>query len=173
MTRRLVLGASASGKSAFAESLFGPHSEVLYVATAVQREDDDEWSRRIQRHRERRPRRWASVETGDVAAVLAAPGPAVLIDSMTTWLARTMDDCGCWGGERAGALDAGIDRLVVGWQTTTREVVAVSDEVGLGIVPDTYSGRRFRDALGRLNQRLAAAADEVHLVIAGLPVRLK
>ena len=70
-------------------------------------------------------------------------------------------------------LDGRVDELCAAWQATARRVVAVSDEVGSGVVPASEAGRRFRDALGRLNQRLAAAADDEHLVVAGLPLQLK
>jgi adenosylcobinamide kinase/adenosylcobinamide-phosphate guanylyltransferase len=173
VSRVLVLGGSRSGKSDYAESLLAEEHEVVYVATAVTRPGDDEWGERIRRHRDRRRSAWHTLETGDVAAVLAAPGPPVLIDSVTTWLAAAMDASGCWAGELPGELDRRIERFVAEWQKTTRHAIAVSDEVGLGIVPDTAAGRRFRDSLGLLNQRLAAAADEVHLVVAGLPMRLK
>ncbi len=85
-----------------------------------------------------------------------------------------MDECGCWtADELSGALDSRIDQLDESWAGTPRFAVAVSDEVGSGIVPDSASGRRFRDTLGLLNQRLAAAADEVFLVVAGLPLPLR
>jgi adenosylcobinamide kinase/adenosylcobinamide-phosphate guanylyltransferase len=174
MTRVLVLGGSRSGKSAFAESLLASEAEVEYVATAADRPDDAEWAERVLAHRRRRPASWRTVETGDVAAALASAGPPVLVDSVTTWLSRAMDECGCWSGaERVGQLDARIDRLAAAWAASDRFVVAVSDEVGSGVVPETDSGRRFRDALGLLNQRLAAAAEQVHLVVAGLPLRLR
>lgn len=174
MSRVLVLGGARSGKSAFAESLLATAPVVLYVATAEPRPTDAEWTERIRRHRTRRPVPWHTAETADLVSVLRAPGPDVLIDSITAWLARAMDDCGCWtGDERVGDLDARIDALGSAWSATTRHVVAVSDEVGLGVVPETAAGGRFRDALGLLNQRLAAAADDVHLVVAGLPLRLK
>ena len=108
--------------------------------------------------------------------VLAAPDRTpVLIDCLSTWLARVMDERGVWSG-RPGAgqeLAARLDRLVQAWQTTRRPVVAVSNEVGSGVVPDTVSGRRYRDELGRLNTRIAAGSREVWLCTAGIAQRLR
>ena len=176
MTRILVLGGSRSGKSAFAESLLADAARVDYVATAADRPGDDEWAERIAAHRARRPSSWRTVETGDLGAVLAGDGAPALIDSITTWLARTMDETAYWSapaGEPSAAHPEWAEQLCSLWGSTPRRVVAVSDEVGSGIVPETESGRRFRDTLGELNQRLAATADEVYLVVAGLPLRLR
>lgn len=162
--RVLVLGGSRSGKSAFAESLLGAEAVVDYVATGLPRSDDAEWSARIAAHLARRPAHWQTIETFDVAGVLRADGSAVLVESVTTWLGAVFD---------APDLGARVDALCAAWANTARRVVAVSDEVGLGVVPGTSAGRRFRDELGALNQRLTALADEVHLVVAGLPLRLK
>ena len=177
-TRRvLVLGGSRSGKSRFAETVVGAAKEVEYVATAARREGDAEWAERIRQHQQRRPRSWRTVETTAVAEHLARPGPAVLVDSVTTWLAAAMDECGYWDDElsdvAAKGLTARIDRLCEVWLATSRAVVLVSDEVGSGVVPATMAGRRFRDQLGLLNQRLAAASDEVYLVTAGIAQRLR
>jgi len=106
------------------------------------------------------------------ASRTAAPA---LIDCLTTWLARVMDDCGLWEA-RQGAGDElarRTGRLVSAYQSARRRVVAVSNEVGSGIVPQTASGRRFRDELGLLNQRIAAASNEVWLCTAGIARRLK
>ncbi len=168
-----MLGGSRSGKSEFAESLLADEPAVDYLATAAVRPDDPEWTARVAAHRDRRPAAWRTIETADPAAALGTAGPPLLIDSITTWLARVLDDCGAWDGAPAGELDARIDALCAAWAATARRAVAVSDEVGSGIVPPTESGRRFRDVLGRLNQRLAAGADEVQLVVAGLPLRLR
>ena len=161
MSRTLVLGGNRSGKSAFAESLLADAPAVDYVATAVPDPGDAEWTARIAAHRARRLPNWATLETTDVAAVLRRAGGPLLIDSITLWLSAALDD------------PARVDDLCAAWQATTRRVVVVSDEVGSGVVPMTDAGRRFRDALGLLNQRLAGAADDVHLVVAGLPLRLK
>ncbi len=161
MSRTLVLGGNRSGKSAFAESLLADAPAVDYVATAVPHPGDADWTARIAAHRARRAPSWSTLETADVAAVLRRDGAPVLIDSITLWLSAVLDD------------SARVDDLCAAWQATTRRVVAVSDEVGSGVVPASDAGRRFRDALGLLNQRLAAVADDVHLVVAGLPLQLK
>jgi adenosylcobinamide kinase/adenosylcobinamide-phosphate guanylyltransferase len=165
VTRRvLVLGGSRSGKSGFAESLLAGEPAVEYVATAAQRPDDAEWAARIAAHRARRPAGWTTLETPDVAGVLRRAGPPVLVDSLTLWLAGALEFTDL--AERT-------EQLCAAWRETPRIAVAVSDEVGSGVVPQTPAGRRFRDGLGLLNQRLAAAADEVHLVVAGIPLRLR
>lgn len=172
-TRRvLVLGGSRSGKSAVAESLLAGRDGVTYVATAPPRPDDAEWDDRITRHRARRPAHWHTLETGDLAAALRGPGP-LLVDSITTWLARVMDETGVWAAdELTPAFTERVDDAVAAWRNTP-DAVLVSDEVGSGVVPATRSGRLFRDALGELNQRLAAVADEVQLVTAGIARRVK
>jgi adenosylcobinamide kinase / adenosylcobinamide-phosphate guanylyltransferase len=163
-SRILVLGGSRSGKSRFAESLLADADTVDYLATAATRPDDAEWTTRIAAHRARRPAHWQTIETTDVAAELRRTGPAVLIDSVTLWLGAALEQAD---------LDVHTEELCAAWAATTRQVVGVSDEVGSGVVPSTAAGRRFRDELGLLNQRLAATADEVHLVVAGLPLRLR
>ena len=172
--RTLVLGGSRSGKSAFAESLLRDEPAVDYIATTPARADDPEWAERVARHRARRDARWGTVETLDIAGALRTTMPS-MIDSVTTWLAATMDGCGSWEGGSAAArqLAGRVDEFVDAFAASAGRVVAVSDEVGSGIVPETRSGRLFRDALGELNQRLAAAADDVWFVTAGLPRRLK
>jgi adenosylcobinamide kinase/adenosylcobinamide-phosphate guanylyltransferase len=175
--RVLVIGGARSGKSAYAESLVSGHPAVTYVATGPVRPDDPEWSARVAAHKLRRPPGWHTVETADLTGLLLQQqqqhGP-LLVDSVTAWLTAAMDDAGSWT-EDTGAperLQDAIDLLVAAWQATTA-VVAVTDEVGQGVVPETTSGRLFRDELGTLNQRLAAAADELWLVTAGAPLRLK
>jgi adenosylcobinamide kinase/adenosylcobinamide-phosphate guanylyltransferase len=175
--RVLVLGGSRSGKSAYAEELLRDAATVDYVATATTIEGDDEWDLRVALHQARRPATWRTVETGDVAGELSRDGAPALVESVTTWLARVMEDAGCWTEpphpNATGALTAALDRLVDSWSATVRAVVAVSDEVGSGLVPDTESGRLFRDTLGELNQRMAKAADEVYFVVAGIAQKIK
>jgi adenosylcobinamide kinase/adenosylcobinamide-phosphate guanylyltransferase len=173
VSRVLVLGGSRSGKSAHAESLVAGRGEVVYLATSAPAPDDAEWSRRVAEHRARRPAGWTTLETTAPSELLR--GGTVLVDSVTTWVAALMDETGVWSAE-PGALDrlAGrVDALVNAWAMTPAHVVAVSDEVGLGVVPDTRAGRLFRDVLGEVNQRLAGTADEVWFVVAGLPQRLR
>ena len=176
MTRVLVLGGARSGKSVTAERMLagGPAD---YVATGrPPQAGDPEWDARIRAHRERRPAAWRTFETVDVAGMLARPDPApVLVDCVGTWLARVMDDCGCWD-RRVGAdvvLAARRDELVRAWRETGRRVVAVSNGVGSDLPPETDSGRRFRDELGALNACLAEHSDEVWLCTAGIGRRLR
>jgi uroporphyrin-III C-methyltransferase len=176
--RILVLGGSRSGKSRHAERLLAGAEPVTYVATARGDAGDPEWSARIERHRRRRPASWTTVETADLAKTLSqGDAAALLIDSITTWLAQAMDDCGCWSDRPRDDADeqlaVALDELVRAWEAIPVTAVAVSDEVGSGVVPATVSGRRFADALGELNQRLAGAADQVWLVTAGIPRRLR
>lgn len=181
--RTLLLGGARSGKSEEAEARVAADPDVTYVATGPAPGDDPAWLARVKLHRDRRPRHWRTVETTDVAAVLTgadAPGRTLLIDGIGTWLAAVFDECGAWpdaepGGdaERATAdVRRRCDALVAAWRRTRARVVAVSDEVGLGVIPATAAGRLFRDELGRLNQRLARESEEVALVIAGRPLPL-
>jgi adenosylcobinamide kinase / adenosylcobinamide-phosphate guanylyltransferase len=172
----LVLGGARSGKSSYAEGLLGGERSVEYVACGPTADGDDaEWADRVAQHRARRPAAWTTVETVDLLGVLDRPGPPVLVDCLTTWLARVMDDCGVWADEPDAdkRLAAAVDAVVDAWAGSRRWVIGVSNEVGSGIVPATQSGRRFRDELGVLNARIAAASDRVWLVTAGLPQKLR
>ena len=155
----LVLGGARSGKSEVAERLAGD-GPVTYVATGTA--VDEDVAARIAAHRDRRPRQWGTVEEcgPGLPAVLAELEGTVLLDSLTTWL--------------AGAPDFAVDDgdLCAALAKRTGDTVVVSDEVGLGVHPSTEAGNRFRDALGLLNQDVAAAADEVVLVVAGRILRL-
>ncbi|MEO6879979.1 MAG: bifunctional adenosylcobinamide kinase/adenosylcobinamide-phosphate guanylyltransferase [Mycobacteriaceae bacterium] len=173
-TRRvLVTGGSRSGKSALAERLLAAHGDVVYLATGPQPGGDEEWAARLAAHRDRRPPTWSTVETTDATAALADGAQPVLLDSVGTWLTAAMDDAGTWEGRGDDRLGLAVDSLVDTWARSGRDVVAVTEEVGSGVVPATVSGRRFADELGRLNARLAAAADEVWLVTVGVGQRLK
>lgn len=158
----LVLGGARSGKSRVAEALAGadPATEVVYVATAEV--GDDDFAARVALHRQRRPPSWSTVESGpDLAATIRSlPDRPALVDSLGTWVAR------CDGF----AADAGA--LIAALRSRTSSTVVVSEEVGLGVHPETEVGRRWRDALGEVNQQVAAAADTVLLVVAGRTLRL-
>jgi len=175
--RALVLGGSRSGKSRYAERLAASAASVTYVATATGDPGDHEWVARIEGHRQRRPAAWETDETRDLAKLFARDDGVLLVDSITTWLAGVMDEYGCWAEppepDSDRRLTEALDSLVRAWTATRSSVIAVSDEVGGGIVPPSRAGRRFRDLLGELNQRLAAAAEEVWLVTAGIPQRLR
>jgi adenosylcobinamide kinase/adenosylcobinamide-phosphate guanylyltransferase len=164
----LVLGGARSGKSAHAESLVSAGGlERVYIATAES--GDPEMAARIAAHLARRGSDWRTVEAPydleDAIAAEAEEGRAVLVDCLTLWLSNLM------------AADADVEartgRLVETAKAAAGLRVFVSNEVGLGIVPDTAIGRRFRDAQGRMNQAIAAAADHVVFTAAGLPLTLK
>lgn len=173
-TRSLVLGGARSGKSRHAESLLAGHPHVRYVATGYPPAGDPDWAERVRRHQQRRPVTWSTVETLDVAALLAVPDPPLLIDCMGLWLTRVIDSSGDWDApDLGGDIQQLVDDTVAAWSAATGTVVAVSSEVGMGVVPATRAGQMFRDALGDVNRRLARACDSVWLVVAGIPVRIK
>ena len=127
-------------------------------------------------HRARRPATWRTTETVDLPSVLAADDPApVLVDCLAVWLDRVLMAEGAWD-ERAGwraDVDARVDQLIAALAGTRRNVILVSNEVGSGVVPATASGRLYRDELGRLNSRVAAAVGEVWLCTAGVARRIR
>ena len=163
----LVLGGAHSGKSRYAEWLITAYPQPwIYVATAEAR--DDEMAERIAAHRARRDAGWQTVEAPhDLAAALeAAPaGAAMLVDCLTLWLSNLMQP-----GFDIEAQTARLQEALAGRAGPT---VLVSNEVGLGIVPDNALARRFRDLQGILNQRLAAQATRVVMMVAGLPIPVK
>lgn len=177
-SRTLVLGGARSGKSVTAERMLAGQPDVLYAATGGTRDGDPEWARRVALHRDRRPADWRTAETGELEPLLAAGGGPLLIDCLALWLTGVMDECDAWDDDAWAAtgearLRARTAALLDAWRTTPRRVIAVSNEVGSGVVPATASGRRFRDELGRLNAAVAGASDEVLLVVAGQPLRVK
>lgn len=174
--RLLVLGGARSGKSTFAEERAGLDSAVDYLATSEVRDDDPEWIERVRLHRVRRPAHWATIETLDLPGeLLRESGTPLLIDCLTVWLTRQMDRAGIWDS-RPGCdekLKAAIDETVDAFARARRPVIAVSNEVGQGLVPADAGSRRFRDEMGILNMRVAQAVDEVWFCTAGIPARLK
>jgi adenosylcobinamide kinase / adenosylcobinamide-phosphate guanylyltransferase len=163
----LVLGGARSGKSRYAEGLIEPTGAGLYLATAEA--GDDEMAARIRHHRARRGPAWTTVEEPlELLPTLlrhAAANRPILVDCLTLWLANLL----------GAARDADVETraLVESLPRLAGPVVFVANEVGLGIVPATPLGRAFRDAAGRLNQAVAAAADRVVFLAAGLPLALK
>jgi adenosylcobinamide kinase / adenosylcobinamide-phosphate guanylyltransferase len=152
----LVLGGARSGKSEVGERLaaaLGP--AVTYVATASVDPADEEWVRRIEAHRARRPPAWTTVEaSADLAAVLVALAGPVLVDSLGAWVA------GCAAQPDGAGLVEALARRA-------GDTVVVSEEVGLGVHPSSEAGRHFRDVLGTVNRAVADVADDVLLVVAG------
>ena len=133
------------------------------MATALVADDED-LQRRVRLHRERRPSGWGTLEIGGLDEVLDAAErwDAVLLDSLTLWVSARE--------ERALTE---FDQFLARAEELAVPLLLVSDEVGLGVVPESEAGRRFRDALGLVNQRAAAAAEEVHLCVAGVGIRIR
>ncbi len=142
--------------------------QVLYVATALPGEDED-LGRRVRLHRERRPPAWGTVEVGDLGGLVddADGWDAVLVDSLTLWVSARLFSAG------EDATLKTFDDFLRDVSTSGIPFLIVSDEVGLGVVPESAAGRVFRDVLGTVNQRAAEASEEVHLCVAGVGVRIR
>jgi adenosylcobinamide kinase/adenosylcobinamide-phosphate guanylyltransferase len=164
----LVLGGARSGKSVYAETLVESCvGDCIYIATGEAR--DAEMLQRIREHRARRGARWRTIEEPlDLLGALrqaAGPDRAVLVDCLTLWLANLL--------EAGRDVEAETAALTAALHTQPMPVVLVANEVGLGIVPETALGRTFRDHAGRINQAVAASADSVVLMVAGLAMPIK
>jgi adenosylcobinamide kinase / adenosylcobinamide-phosphate guanylyltransferase len=163
----LVLGGARSGKSRYAQQLAQQSSRVVFVATA--KRSDDEMSAKIDRHREERPKEWLTAEEPlELAEVLARHEldcEVILVDCLTLFAANLL--------ETGDGVDTRIEALCVALQAVQCSVVLVSNEVGSGVVPAYAVGVRFRDLLGEINQKVARIADDVVLMVAGLPLALK
>ena len=162
-----IMGGAASGKSAYAEGLFGAHDGTkIYLATA--QPFDSEMESKISRHKIMRGEGWDTVERPiDIATVFAQPAPdsAILFDCATLWLSNLL--------LASINIDNARGTLILALNACPVPVVIVSNEVGAGIVPADAISREFRQAQGRLNQELAACADYAALVVAGIPITLK
>jgi adenosylcobinamide kinase/adenosylcobinamide-phosphate guanylyltransferase len=180
----LVTGGARSGKSAFAETLAARRGEcVAYLATATV--GDAEMEERIARHRARRPAGWVTLEAPlDILASLATVASGievVLVDCLAVWAANRLLAIGepareGWWDQVATlerVLTQEVEALVAAAREASWDLILVTNEVGFGVVPPTELGRAYRDLLGRLNQVVAARADEVYLVVAGLAVDVK
>jgi adenosyl cobinamide kinase/adenosyl cobinamide phosphate guanylyltransferase len=171
MALTLITGGARSGKSTFAQHLAESRArDVLFVATAEPL--DDEMAERIACHRGERPPAWRTLEEPrHLARALAAAPPAelVLLDCVTLWVSNLLL---AEGATWEGALEE-IDALLAWRRASGGELIAVTNEVGLGIVPADALSRAYRDWLGAFNQRLAAAAADVYLCVAGIPLHIK
>ena len=166
-----VLGGVRSGKSRFAEKLASRASSVAFLATA--KPSDAEMSAKIKRHQDERPKHWHTFEEPvEIARTLTEQGPnyeLFLIDCLTIFAANLLD-------ARAAdsvSIETRIDQFCNALRSTPSTIILVSNEVGSGVVPAYSAGREFRDLLGEINQHVAALADNVLLMVAGLPLVLK
>lgn len=179
----LVTGGARSGKSAHAERLASACGDrVLYIATSAV--TDEEMARRVDQHRQRRPAGWliheGFVDLGAQVRALAGKCDAIMLECITTLITNFMFETFPWLPPEQmdfAAIEARIQAqladLLAACAVCDTPVYLVTNEVGLGLVPETLLGRQFRDIAGRVNQQLATAADEVWLVISGIPVRIK
>ena len=165
-----ILGGARSGKSRFAVAALRDRRRVAFVATA--QAGDENMAARIARHRAERPAPWLTIEEPFALtlrlASLARDADAVLVDCVTVWVANLL-----LRGDRDAEIVAAGDELATLVGRVAFDLTLVSNEVGEGVVPATVDGVRFRDLLGWVNQRLAAACDRVTLMVAGLPVTIK
>jgi len=161
----LVLGGVRSGKSRLAQRIAEASERVTFVATA-ERRDDAEMIAKIDRHRADRPSAWKTIEEPlELARVIREVDGAcqvLLIDCLTLFAANLLEAC----GDDAGQIEARIEEFVTALRSASCAVVLVSNEVGSGVVPAYAAGRQFRDLVGELNQRVAAVADTVVLMVA-------
>jgi adenosylcobinamide kinase/adenosylcobinamide-phosphate guanylyltransferase len=170
-TITLVLGGVRSGKSRYVQTLAAGVSPVAFVATA--QPTDEEMRRRIERHRAERPQEWRTIEEPvDLDRVMAEEGSnyrIVVVDCLTVYAANLL------GAEHWNLIpvEQRLQRFYAALRAATCSIALVSNEVGSGVVPPYPEGRKYRDLLGEINQRVASAADNVLLMVAGLPFALK
>jgi len=173
--RTLVLGGVRSGKSRYAEQLLVDRDDVVFLATgSPPSAGDPDWAARVAAHQARRPASWRTVETDDLAASLRGASGPLLVDCLGTWLSGVLDSVGAWERQEGWEhrLDDRLADFLDAWQSLTVPAVAVSNEVGSGVVPGTHAGRVFRDVLGALNTSVAAQSETVLLVVAGRALEL-
>lgn len=177
----MVTGGARSGKSSFAQSLLKDEEDVLYIATAIA--FDDEMKDRVKKHRESRPKAWETLECySDVAAHIREKGRKhIFLDCMTIMVTNLMFhyETG-WdniGQERIDEIEKNIGSQVEAIISCVRDmdvnITIVTNEIGMGIVPEGRLSRIFRDIAGRINQMIAREADEVYMVVSGIPVKIK
>jgi len=169
----LVLGGARSGKSRFAQSLVPREGNITFIATA--QPSDEEMAARIAMHRKRRPPHWKTIESPkdvDEAIERAAAADGIIVDCMTLYISNLLLDEENVSNKE-GYIMRAVEKVCEACRKSPVDVVLVSNEVGSGLVPDNKLGRTFRDIQGAANQALAESADEVHLLVAGLPQKLK
>ncbi|MFT3862424.1 bifunctional adenosylcobinamide kinase/adenosylcobinamide-phosphate guanylyltransferase [Micropruina sp.] len=176
MARVLVTGGVRSGKSRYAEALVDASAPAIYLTPGFPADPaaDPEWAARVRAHQARRPAGWRTVETLDLATEISAAESPVLVDCLGVWVTRLLDSWQAWSADPSAwgnDFDTEVSRLV---KAVARcpQVVLVTNEVGWGLVSEHRSGRLFADQLGRVNQAVAAACDQVVLLIAGRPLTL-
>lgn len=174
----LILGGARSGKSNKATEIARSHDEVIYLATGVP--TDEEMENRIARHRRDRPESWDTieepVEVGEVLKGLEVESfsGAVILDCLGFWLSNTMREVELEGpGELEDFVQNKVTEELGQARGADFELLVVSNEVGMGVIPESSAGRKFRDALGRANQAVGRLADSVYLMVAGFPLQLK
>ncbi|WP_158944716.1 bifunctional adenosylcobinamide kinase/adenosylcobinamide-phosphate guanylyltransferase [Granulicella sp. S190] len=167
----LVLGGVRSGKSRYAQQLAERESRVIFLATA--KVSDEEMRIKIDKHRGERPADWITIEEPlELVKVIAQQGhecDVMVVDCLTIFAANLLEA----EGEDRNAIEGRVDALYSALQAASCSVVLVSNEVGSGVVPAYPLGRRYRDLLGEINQSVARVADDVVLMVAGLPLALK
>jgi adenosylcobinamide kinase/adenosylcobinamide-phosphate guanylyltransferase len=175
--RVLVTGGIRSGKSRYAEGLLTAAPAVTYLAPGPRADPaaDPEWASRIAVHQARRPAHWTTVETDDLVDAVRAAEQPVLIDSLGSWLTAELDRMEAWTAPAEAwtqAFDDQLEDLADAWRSCRQPAVAVTNEVGWGLVAEHRSGRVFTDLLGTVNQTMARASDEVIMMVAGRPLRV-
>lgn len=181
-----ITGGVRSGKSRFAQEeairLAGPGGGVTFIATAGDPGDDPAWARRIEQHRAERPDHWQTIEAStrldEALGSIAPHHTVVLIDCLTLWVGRMLGDASNSEGnvdesKLAEALRDGLAGLLKAIEAAQVFVIIVTNEVGSGVTPPTRTGNLFADALGEVNQQIAAISDRAYLLISGLPLRLR
>jgi adenosylcobinamide kinase / adenosylcobinamide-phosphate guanylyltransferase len=167
----LVLGGVRSGKSRYALELAGHTQRVTFLATAERREDE-EMQRKIERHRAERPGHWTTIEEPlNLAAAIGSANRCdlLIVDCLTMFAGKLLEV----HGADLAAMGRNIDELCAALRSPPCAITLVSNEVGSGVVPAFELGRRYRDLLGEINQRVASIANRVVLMVAGLPLTLK
>jgi adenosylcobinamide kinase/adenosylcobinamide-phosphate guanylyltransferase len=172
----IITGGARSGKSVCAENRAREFGGALcYLATAQTR--DDEMDERVRRHRERRGAEWTTVEEPiHLSQALARSDgqfQVILVDCLTLWISNLLFTYEESGEDVEECINQDLHRLRSTLRTMTTPVILVTNEVGMGIVPDNRLARLFRDLAGTVNRNLAEGADEVHMVISGIPLKLK